>query len=122
MFDTNFVMILVEKPSHIIEDINRLLDPVIFVIPSCVKEELLRLSHSRYVKKSKISSLALYMVQSHMKVVKTQDEGSVDDRIISYARDKDNVFIATMDRELRKRLIMENLKCITLSNNKVVLC
>ena len=122
MFDTNFVMILVEKSSYIIEGINRLLDPVIFVVPSCVKEELLRLSHSRYVKKSKISSLALCMVQSHMKVIETPKEGSVDDRIIAYARNKDNVFIATMDRELRKRLVIENLKCITLSNNKVVLC
>jgi rRNA-processing protein FCF1 len=49
-------------------------------------------------------------------------KGSVDDKIISCARGRNDVFVATMDYALRKRLMMENLKCITLSNDKVVLC
>ncbi|MGQ9780867.1 MAG: PIN domain-containing protein [Nitrososphaeria archaeon] len=122
VFDTNFVMALAVKPSRIIEEVNRLLDPVIYVVPSCVVEELKRLSTSSHVKKSKISSLALNIIMSHMKVVEMGREGTTDDVIVSYARCRDNVFVATLDSEMRRRLARENLRCITLSKDKVVLC
>lgn len=115
-------MTLAEKSSHIIDDIIRLLDPISFVVPDCVVEELFRLSSSKHVKKSKIALLALKFVYERMRVVETVKAGSVDDRIISYARGRPEVWVATMDRRLRERLFRENLKCLTLSNDKVVLC
>ncbi|MEM3403913.1 MAG: hypothetical protein QXJ17_05220 [Nitrososphaeria archaeon] len=121
VLDTSFLMVLSEKSSKIIEDIERLLDPVVFVVPSSVVEELKRLSKSRFVKKSKRASLALRIVSDHMQVRQVSFLGSVDDQIISYARSKSGVFVATMDSGLRRRLIKENLKCITLSTDKVVL-
>lgn len=122
VFDTNFLMMLVEKPSNIVEDILRILDPVVFEVPSCVMNELSRLSSSRHVKKSKVATLSLEIAKSHMKVIEVSNVGSVDDKIVSYARGKANVYIATMDYVLRKRLVRENLKCVTLSNDKIVLC
>jgi rRNA-processing protein FCF1 len=122
VFDANFLMMLVEKPSNIIENILRLLDPVILEVPSCVVDELTRISSSKHVKKSKIAALSLEIVKSHMEVIEVPKEGSVDDKIISYARGKGSVFIATMDYELKKRLMRENLKCVTLSNDKLILC
>ncbi|MEM0384981.1 MAG: hypothetical protein QXG36_00035 [Nitrososphaeria archaeon] len=122
VFDTSFIMTLAEKSSHIIDDIIRLLDPVLFVVPDCVVEELSRLSFSKHVKKSKFALLALKFVDEKMKVVETPKVGSVDDRIVSYARGRSEVWVATMDRKLRERLFREKLKCITLSNDKVVLC
>ena len=122
IFDTNFLMLLVEKPSNIVEDIFRILDPVVLEVPSCVMDELIRLSSSKHVKKSKIATLSIEIAKSHMKVIEVSSGGSVDDKIVTYARGKANVFIATMDYELRKRLMRENLKCVTLSNNKIVLC
>ncbi|MCX8188851.1 MAG: hypothetical protein N3F64_04000 [Nitrososphaeria archaeon] len=122
VFDTSFIMTLAEKSSHIIDDIIRILDPVSFVVPDCVVEELSRLSCSRHVKKSKLALLSLKFVDEKMKVVETPKTGSVDDRIISYARTKPDVWVATMDGKLRERLFREKLKCITLSNDKVVLC
>lgn len=123
VLDTSFLMLLAEKSSqHIIDDIIRVMDPVSFVVPDCVVEELSRLSLSRHVRKSKLAQLALKFVNEKMKVVETLKTGSVDDRIVSYARGKPNVWVATMDHVLRERLLRENLKCVTLSNNKVVLC
>ncbi len=122
VFDTSFLMMLAEKRSYIVEEIIRLLDPVKFEVPTCVIQELQMLISSKTVKKSKNATLALRIAQSEMTKVDTSKIGSVDDKIISYARDGNGVFVATMDCELRKRLMMENLKCITLSNDKVVLC
>jgi rRNA-processing protein FCF1 len=113
---------LVEKPSNIIESIYRVLNPVVLEVPSCVIDELIRISSSRHVKKSKIAALSLEIVKSHMKVIEASKEGSVDDKIISYARGKESVFIATLDHGLKKRLMRENLKCVTLSNDKLILC
>jgi rRNA-processing protein FCF1 len=122
VFDTNFIMALAVKSPRVIEEISRLLDPVVYVVPSCVVDELQRLSSSRHVKKSKISSLALDIIRSHMKVVEVGGEGAADDMIISYARGRGNVFVATLDGEMKRRLAVENLKCVTLSKDKVVLC
>jgi rRNA-processing protein FCF1 len=122
VFDTSFLMMLAEKRSYIVEEIIRLLDPVKFEVPACVVQELQMLMSSKTVKRSKNATLALRIAQSKMTKVDTSKIGSVDDKIISYARDWDDVFVATMDYELKKRLMMENLKCITLSNDKVVLC
>jgi rRNA-processing protein FCF1 len=115
-------MMLVEKPSNIIESVYRVLNPAVLEVPSCVIDELIRISSSRHVKKSKIAALSLEIVKSHMKVIEVSKEGSVDDKIISYARGKESVFIATLDYELKKRLMRENLKCVTLSNDKLILC
>jgi rRNA-processing protein FCF1 len=57
-----------------------------------------------------------------MKVVEVGGEGAADDMIISYARGRVNVFVATLDGEMKRRLAVENLKCVTLSKDKVVLC
>ena len=115
-------MLLVEKPSNIVEDIFRILDPAVLEVPSCVMDELVRLSSSKHVKKSKVAALSLEIAKSHMKVIEVSNEGSVDDKIVSYARGKGNVFIVTMDHELKKRLMSENLRCVTLSNDKLILC
>ena len=122
VLDTNFLMMLVERPSNIIESVYRVLNPAVLEVPSCVTDELIRISSSRHVKKSKIAALSLEIVKSNMKVIEVSKEGSVDDKIISYARGKENIFIATLDHELKKRLMRENLKCITLSNDKLILC
>ncbi|MGB9727308.1 MAG: PIN domain-containing protein [Nitrososphaeria archaeon] len=123
VLDTSFLMLLTEKSSqHIIDDIIRIMGPVSFIVPDCVVEELSRLSLSRHVRKSKLAQLALKFVNEKMKVVETFKTGSVDDRIVSFARERPNAWVATMDRVLRERLLRENLKCVTLSNNKVVLC
>jgi len=122
VLDTSFLMILAEKSSRIVDDMEELLAPVVFVVPSSVVEELNRLSRSKFVKRSKLASLALRIVRDHMQVRQMPSSGSADDQIISYARSRPGVFVATMDSELRRRLTKENLKCITLSTDKVVLC
>jgi len=113
---------LVEKRSYIVEEIIKLLDPVKFEVPTCVIQELQMIMSSKAVKKSKNAMLALRIAESKMIKVDASRKGSVDDKIISCARGRNDVFVATMDYALRKRLMMENLKCITLSNDKVVLC
>lgn len=115
-------MMLVEKPSNIIESVYKVLSPAVLEVPSCVIDELIRISYSKHVKKSKIAALSLEIVKSHMKVIEVSKEGSVDDKIISYARGKESTFIATLDYGLKKRLMRENLKCVTLSNDKLILC
>ena len=122
VFDTSFLMMLVEKRSYIVEEIIKLLDPVKFEVPTCVIQELQMIMSSKAVKKSKNATLALRIAESKMTKVDASRKGSVDDKIISCARGRNDVFVATMDYALRKRLMMENLKCITLSNDKVVLC
>lgn len=88
------------------------------LIPKKVVEELEQLSKtaSRGSDK-KAAKLAIQIINySGLKLIEI-DSGHTDDAIISYSKLNNNL-VLTNDSELKKRLTAENIKVLTLSNNK----
>jgi len=88
------------------------------LIPKKVVEELEQLSKtaSRGSDK-KAAKLAIQIINySGLKLIEI-DSGHTDDAIISYSKLNNNL-VLTNDSNLKKRLTAENIKVLTLSNNK----
>ncbi len=88
------------------------------LIPKKVVEELEQLSKtaSRGSDK-KAAKLAIQIINySGLKLIEI-DSGHTDDAIISYSKLNNNL-VLTNDSKLKKRLTAENIKVLTLSNNK----
>ena len=88
------------------------------LIPKKVVEELKQLSKTANKgSDKKAAKLAIQIINySEIKLIKI-DSGHTDDAIISYSKTNNNLVI-TNDSELKKRLTEENIKVLTLSNNK----
>jgi rRNA-processing protein FCF1 len=88
------------------------------LIPKKVVKELEQLSKTANKgSDKKAAKLAIQIINySEIKLIEI-DSGHTDDAIISYSKINNNL-VLTNDSELKKRLTMENIKVLTLSNNK----
>jgi len=88
------------------------------LIPKKVVEELDQLSKNASKGSDKrAAKLAMQIINySEIKLIEI-DSGHTDDAIISYSK-KNNNIVLTNDSDLKKRLTAENIKVLTLSNNK----
>lgn len=88
------------------------------LIPKKVVEELEQLSKTASKgSDKKAAKLAISIINySGLKLIEI-DSGHTDDAIISYSKINNNI-VLTNDSELKKRLTAENIKILTLSNNK----
>jgi len=88
------------------------------LIPKKVVEELDQLSKNASKGSDKrAAKLAMQIINySEIKLIEI-DSGHTDDAIISYSK-KNNNIVLTNDSDLKKRLTSENIKVLTLSNNK----
>ncbi|MEM2873327.1 MAG: hypothetical protein QXD82_04060 [Nitrososphaerales archaeon] len=119
LLDASFILTLASKPLKFIEELEEMLGKVELLVLEDTVKELEAISKRPSVKKAKQAKLALDFVMK-LKQITYAYEGSVDDKILKYA--KENEFIvATMDRELRKRLRNMGLSVITLSGNRLMI-
>tara|TARA_B100000953_G_scaffold239877_1_gene201551 strand:+ start:106 stop:483 length:378 start_codon:yes stop_codon:yes gene_type:complete len=88
------------------------------LIPKKVVKELEQLSKTAgRGSDKKAAKLAIQIINySGLKLIEI-DSGHTDDAIISYSKLNNNL-VLTNDSELKKRLTAENIKVLTLSNNK----
>ena len=88
------------------------------LIPKKVVEELEQVSKTASKgSDKKAAKLAIQIINySGLKLIEL-DSGHTDDAIISYSKLNNNL-VLTNDSELKKRLTAENIKILTLSNNK----
>lgn len=103
ILDTNFLMIPANHRVDIFKEIDRIIDEKyeLFIVDK-TKDELEKLIKGGKEKEIKAARLALQLIKKfNIKIINTQGD-NVDDIIVKL-KDKDTI-VATMDKELRKRL------------------
>lgn len=117
--DTSFLMVLVSKPTRQLDTIESDLGKLCFVVPDIVLDELKRIQALAGPKRSMIARTAIGITHSKFKLVKLTRSRSVDDAIFEYAR-TNKCAAATMDKNLKKKLIQIEILVFTLSKNRII--
>lgn len=116
--DTSFLMVIVSKPIKNIERVEHELGPLDFIVPDIVIDELKRLQAKAGPKRSTLAKTALEIAQARFKTVAVPRAVHVDDSIVEYAGEK-KCAVATIDTNLRRRLIANEVLVITLSRDRL---
>lgn len=114
--DTSFLVVLVSAPIKRIDQVETELGKLNFLVPDIVINELKRLERTSGPKRSMIAKTAINISRSKSKIIQVAKSLNVDDAILEYATSH-NCAAATIDRNLKNRLLANNVLVITLSNN-----
>jgi rRNA-processing protein FCF1 len=118
--DTSFLMVLVSKPIKQVAKIESLLGRLDFLVPDIVKGELERLAENAGPKRSTLAKTALDLAKAKFKTVAVAKARHVDDSIIEYAI-AHKCAVATIDTNLRRRLISNEVLVLTLSKDRLII-
>jgi rRNA-processing protein FCF1 len=118
--DTSFLMVLVSRPISKFDEVERNIGKLNILVPTIVIEELNILQQKAGPKRSMTAKTAIEISKARFKVIEIVKSRHVDDAIIEYAI-KHNCATATIDTDLRKRLIKNRILVITISNNRLVI-
>jgi uncharacterized protein len=118
--DTSFLMVLVSKPISKFDEVERNIGKLNILVPTIVIEELNILQQKAGPKRAMTAKTAIEISKARFKVIEIVKSRHVDDAIIEYAI-KHNCAIATIDTDLRKRLIKNKILVITISNNRLLI-
>ena len=116
--DTSFLMVLVAKPIKNIERVEHELGHLEFIVPDVVIDELKRLEGKAGPKRATLAKTALALAGSKFKTVKAPRAVHVDDSIVEYST-REKCAVATIDTNLRRRLIANEVLVITLSRDRL---
>lgn len=117
--DTSFLMVLVSKPIKQVGKIEAQFDRLDFLVPDIVVGELERLAQKAGPKRSTLAKTALELSMAKFRTVAVAPAQHVDDSIIEYAV-KNKCAVATIDTNLRRRLIASELLVLTLSKDRLI--
>ncbi len=117
VFDSSFLMAIVEHPTTWFEDITDEVGKVRPAVLRCTVEELTKISQKQ-LKKSRSASLALELAKDF--AVERSGSGKVDDEIVSFALER-RCAVATVDRELIRTLKARRVKVLGLRSRRVAL-
>jgi rRNA-processing protein FCF1 len=118
--DTSFLMVLVSKPISKFDEVERNIGKLNILVPTIVIEELNILQQKAGPKRAMTAKTAIEISKARFKAIEIVKSRHVDDAIIEYAI-KHNCAIATIDTDLRKRLIKNKILVITISNNRLLI-
>jgi rRNA-processing protein FCF1 len=117
--DTSFLMALVSAPVKRLEKVEAEVGGFVFLVPSIVVDELERLEKRTGPKRSHIARMAREISTSKFRLIDLSN-GHVDEAILEYAKVSKCV-VATLDRNLRNKLLNTNIPVISLSNNRLII-
>ncbi len=117
--DTSFLMVLVSKPIKQVAKIESQLGRLDFLVPDVAESELLRLVEKAGPKRSTLARTALELAKAKFKKVIVVKARHVDDSLIEYAT-RHKCAVATIDTNLRRRLIANKVLVLTLSRDKLI--
>ncbi len=112
-------MVLVSKPIKRIGKIESQLGRLDFLIPDIVEGELERLAQNASPKRSRLAKTALELARAKFKTVTIAPAKHVDDSIIEYAMAQ-KCAVATIDTNLRRRLIANQVLVLSLSKDNFI--
>jgi rRNA-processing protein FCF1 len=118
--DTSFLMVIASSQIKCIDIMETLLGKFYFLVPSTVISELKHLEKIAGDKRAKIARAAIELAISKFKVVEVVKSLYADDAIVEYAV-KHECAAATIDKNLRNRLIANKILVLTLSRNKLII-
>jgi rRNA-processing protein FCF1 len=113
-------MVLVSTPIRQIDKIETYFGKLNFLIPDIVIAELKDLEHKTGPKRSRMVKTAIEISSSKFKVVNVLKSRHVDEAIIDYAITH-KCAVATIDSDLQRRLMLNNLTVLTLSKNRLII-
>ena len=119
MCDTSFMMVLGSIPLRNIESIESSLGSLHFTVPNKVADELRHLESHSGPKRSRMARTALSLIGSKFNLISLPHSKYADEAIIKYSSSH-NCAVATIDRELKTRLIKNKVLVITLRDNKLI--
>lgn len=118
--DTSFLMVLVSKPIDQLAKVETQLGSRLdFIVPDKVVDELERLQAKAGPKRSTMANTALELARSKFRIVQVAKAQHVDDAIIDYAI-KNKCAVATIDTNLRRRLIASEVLVLSLSKDRLI--
>lgn len=118
--DSSFLMALVSNPITCWERVEDELGKLKFIVPSGVLKELEFIKKRAGPKRSKMAGAAIQMANSRFEITNIGEFNyDVDSMLIEYAI-KSKCAVATLDNELLRRLIDNNVLVITLTNNRMI--
>ena len=117
--DTSFLMVLVSKPIQRVAKIESQLGRLDFLVPDIVEGELERLAQNAGPKRSRLAKTALELAKAKFKTVAVAPAKHVDDSIIEYAMAQ-KCAVATIDTNLRRRLIANQVLVLSLSEDNFI--
>lgn len=115
LFDSSFLMAVVEHPTTWFEDITDLVGKARPAVLKCTIDELKRITQ-RQLKRSRTAALALELAKEF--AIEKSGSGKVDDEIVSYSLGAHCV-VATVDRELVRTLRARKVRVVGLKNGRV---
>jgi rRNA-processing protein FCF1 len=117
--DTSFLMVLVSKPIKRVAKIESQLGRLDFLVPDIVEGELERLAQNAGPKRSRLAKTALELAKAKFKTVAVAPAKHVDDSIVEYAMAQ-KCAVATIDTNLRRRLIANQVLVLSLSEDNFI--
>ena len=113
-------MVLVAKPLRQVDRVEFQLGKIDFVVPDIVVEELERLEKKAGPKRSILAKTAVQLCRTKFKIIPLARNAHVDDSIIDYAA-REKCAVATIDTNLRRRLVANGVLVVTLSKDRMLL-
>jgi rRNA-processing protein FCF1 len=113
-------MVLVSKPIKRVEKIESQLGRLEFLVPDIVEGELERLAKNAGPKRSRLAKTALELGRAKFTTVVAAAAKHVDDSIIEYAISQ-KCAVATIDTNLRRRLISNQVLVLSLSKDNLII-
>lgn len=112
-------MVLVEKPIKYIDRVEHEFGRLEFIVPSVVIDELKRLAEKAGPKRAMMAKTAIQIIQTKFREVEIPKAAHVDDAIVEYATEN-KCAVATIDTNLRRRLIANEVLVLTLSRDRLM--
>ena len=117
--DTSFLMVLVSKPIRQLSKVESQFGRLDFLVPDIVECELERLAENAGPKRSGIARTALEIARAKLRIVTVTPAKYVDDSIVEYAMEQ-KCAVATIDLNLRRRLIANGVLVLSLSKDNLI--
>jgi len=117
--DTSFLMVIVSKPIKQLGKIEAHFGRLDFLVPDMVFSELERLAEKAGPKRSTLARTAIEVARTKFKKVHVMHAQHVDDSIVEYAI-RNKCAVATIDTNLRRRLIANEVLVLTLSRDRLI--
>lgn len=114
------MMVLAAKPLKQVTRVESQLGRIDIIVPDIVVEELDRLHKKAGPKRSMIAKTAAELCRARFQIVSLPKAAHVDDSIIDYAV-SNNCAVATIDTNLRRRLISNRVLVLTLSSDRLLI-
>ncbi len=117
LLDASFVMELSSRPVTGFEEVESEYGKIRFVIMDAVIEEIRKIASRKGGKRAREARMALDFV-TKQRLLSYPNGESVDDKLFNYASEHLTP-VATLDRQLMKRLRNSHLPLLTLSRNRI---